>query len=150
MKLQHDRRHNPHPFTWEIPVLTVALVALAAVLALHLGRAAALLFASGAWVMPPRSELFTAVPGLLGGDATAGLSTPDGSASAPTLWAWLAISELATGVLVVWVLRAIVVRWGPHRMRGVAAPQEVERLLGVSRLRKQAGVIRPDLYREDT
>ena len=37
-------------------------------------------------------------------------------------------------------------RWGPGRMRGMATAAEAEKLLGVTRLRKVAGILRPDLY----
>ena len=37
-------------------------------------------------------------------------------------------------------------RWGPGRMRGMATAAEAEKLLGVTRLRKVGGIVRPDLY----
>jgi hypothetical protein len=50
---------------------------------------------------------------------------------------------LAVSVL---LLKLIVDRWGPGRLRGMASRGEAERLLGVTRLRKVRSVVRPDLY----
>ena len=44
------------------------------------------------------------------------------------------------------VLKLVVDRWGPGRLRGMASRGEAERLLGVTRLRKVRSVVRPDLY----
>jgi len=37
-------------------------------------------------------------------------------------------------------------RWGPGRMKGMASPGEAEQVLGLTRLRRNAPLIRPDLY----
>ena len=49
---------------------------------------------------------------------------------------------VALGWLAIFVLQ----RWGPGRMRGMATSAEAERMLGVTRLRKVAGIVRPDLH----
>jgi hypothetical protein len=49
---------------------------------------------------------------------------------------------VAVVVTVVWAAR----RWGPGRVQGMATAAEAEQLLGVSRLRRNAAVVRPDLY----
>jgi hypothetical protein len=49
---------------------------------------------------------------------------------------------LAVGVF---ILKLVLDRWGPGRLRGVASRGEAERLLGVTRLRKVRSVVRPDL-----
>ena len=46
----------------------------------------------------------------------------------------------------VFVLKLVLDRWGPARMKGMASRGEAERLLGVTRLRKVRAVVRPDLY----
>ena len=52
----------------------------------------------------------------------------------------------ATIAATVWGLR----RWGPGRMHGMASAAEAEQLLGISRLRRVAPIIRPDLTRSAT
>ena len=46
----------------------------------------------------------------------------------------------------IWVGVLAYQRWGPGRMRGMATAAEAEKILGVTRLRKVAGIVRPDLY----
>ena len=46
----------------------------------------------------------------------------------------------------IWVVR----RWGPNRMKGMATADEAEAILGLSRLRRVAPIIRPDLYGAQT
>ena len=114
---------------------------------LHVARAGANVLASGRWGWPPRTELFSSVPGLLRGDASAGLA---GRLSQPAtetqLGMWIFVFEVATLTSAALVLRWGTRRWGPGRILGMASPNEVERVLGASRLRRNAAVIRPDLY----
>ena len=49
---------------------------------------------------------------------------------------------VALGWLAIFVLQG----WGPGRMRGMATSGEAERMLGLTRLRKVAGIVRPDLH----
>ena len=74
--MQRERRHNPYPLTWEIPLGIACLVLLLLVLGAHGGRAAANLAAGGGLTFPPATELFPASIGLLRGDAAAGLDNP--------------------------------------------------------------------------
>ena len=144
---QLRRRRDPYPWTWEIPVAVTAAVLLVLSLGVHLGRAIANRVAGGGWLFPKRSDLFTSLPTLLRGDPTAGLTGPVGPLATPaSLAAWIvAVDLLILGVLVAAVgfgLR----RWGPGRMRGMASSPEAERLLGVSRLRRHAPLVRPDVH----
>jgi hypothetical protein len=62
------------------------------------------------------------------------------------MWACVGIVEVFVVLAVVWVVRFGLDRWGPARLRGMATAAEAESLLGRSRLRRHARVIRPDLY----
>ena len=145
--MQHARRTNPYPWTGEIPAALIAVVLLVMGFALHLARAIANLFAGAGWQLTPRTSLFSSLPRLIGGDAGAGLAdTRTGYASSGALWFWIAATELVVVVVVVLILRWGLAQWGPGRIQGMASPGEAEQLLGLSRLRRNAPVIRPDLY----
>ena len=59
----------------------------------------------------------------------------------------IVVTELAIVVISLLVLKIVLDRWGPGRMKGMASRGEAERLLGLTRLRRNSAVIRPDLYR---
>lgn len=145
--MQQQRRNNPYPTTWEIP-LAIAVGALALLLwGVHIGRGIATLIAGHGWTWPEYMAIASSLPAILAGDATAGLAegTLPAHASVPVL-GWVIAVEL---VLLITVLLGSVwawARWGPGRMLGMATPTEVEQTLGVSRLRKNRHIIRPDLY----
>jgi hypothetical protein len=144
---QQARRRDPYPWTWELPAgITMAFVVLAA-LAAHLGRAVANRVAGASWLFPARADLFTCLPALVTGHADAGLPRGSGPlASSTAVLAWVAVTELLLLVAVLAGLKLGLDRWGPGRMRGMASRHESEQLLGRSRLRRNATVIRPDLY----
>ena len=147
---QRSRRLDPYPWTWEIPLVTVLAILVLIILGAHLGRAIANLGAGADWRFPNRVDLVSSLPGVLRGDAVAGLIDLDGPVASPsTLLMCVAATELillaVTGLLLKWGLD----RWGPRRMRGVASAGEAERLLGVTRLRRNRRIVRPDLYRKD-
>lgn len=145
--MQQDRRRNPYPYTWEIPVAIFAGLLVAFALGAHGGRAVANLAAGGGLMFPPVTELFTSLPGLLGGDATAGLvPAPDRHASPQQLMAWVIAAEVLVLAVTVTIGVMAWLRWGPGRMRGMATRAEASDLLGQARLRKNRAVIRPDLY----
>lgn len=145
---QQARRRDPYPWTWEIPAgITVALLLLGAVGA-HLGRAVANTVAGGGWAFPARADLFTSLPGLLTGDPAAGLPDTAGPvATSSAVLAWVVVAELLLLTSSLVALKVGLDRWGPGRMRGVATRAEAEQLLGRSRLRHNAAIIRPDLHR---
>lgn len=146
MTLQLGRTKDPYPFTWEIPAGVIAIWLLLASIGVHIGRGLANLTAGGGWTWPPGKALFTSLPAILAGNPRAGLATPGGAASPATLIGFIIAVQvlLLAGMIAgaVWALR----RWGPHRMKGMASQDEAEKILGLSRLRRVAGIVRPDLY----
>jgi hypothetical protein len=157
--MQRDRRRDPYPWTWEIPVLMMIAFLLVAVAGIQLGRSLANLAAGSGWTWPATdvgagasspigSAFWTSLPAVLDGDAGAGLPTPipHSVAGSPLLWLCLAVTEAALLTAATWASVYVYQRWGPGRMRGMATPAEAEKLLGVTRLRKVAGIVRPDLY----
>jgi hypothetical protein len=145
--LQTDRRHDPYPFTWELPLGIGATWLSLAVLGIHLGRALANLFAGSGWAWPTGRALFTSLAGVVTGSPTAGLATPlTTPASTMAVVSWIIAVEvvLFAGIAVAgWFLLR---RWGPARLRGMATPAEAEATLGLSRLRRVRHLIRPDLH----
>ena len=67
-------------------------------------------------------------------------------ATSHALLAWVVAIELLALTAVLVGLKVALGRWGPGRMRGMASRPEAEQLLGRSRLRRNAPIIRPDLY----
>ncbi|WP_404388823.1 hypothetical protein [Humibacillus xanthopallidus] len=148
--MQQSRRSNPYPFTWEIPLMLAVTVMLLLVLGVQAGRAAANLAAGAGVSFPPREALFTSVPGILAGDASAGLPRGAGSLASPAaVRGWVAASELMILIVMCWAGRALWLRWGPHRIHGMASKAEAQHLLGRRRLHRVRGIIRPDLYGKD-
>lgn len=144
--MQRTRRTTPYPFTWEIPVGIVLGVLLALVLGLQAGRSLANLAAGNGWVFVDRMALFTTLGPLLGGQAGAALPAVTHPASAGLYWTCVVLVELLVVVVIGWAVKFGLDRWGPVRLRGMATAAEAEALLGRTRLRRHAKVIRPDLY----
>ena len=145
---QQPRRRDPYPWTWEIPLGIVLVILMVLVCGVHLGRGIANVLAGAGWVFPTRVELFRSMPAVLAGDAAAGLDGLNGSVSSPSaVWMWVVATEVMLLAVGVFILKLVLDRWGPGRLRGVASRGEAERLLGVTRLRKVRSVVRPDLYR---
>lgn len=147
--MQRERRENPYPFDWQLTAGAGVLVLLAIpVLGLHLGRFMANLTAGAGPTVPAQAQIFASLPGLMRGDATAGLDPiPRGPvAGAVALWVWSAITCLALAALAVWAAVWWWNRHGPGKVLGMATRDDAEQLLGRSRLRKNRHVIRPDLY----
>ena len=147
---QRSRRHDPYPWTWEIPLVTVLSILVLIIFGAHVGRAIANVVAGSDWRFPNRVDLFSSLSGVLRGDAAAGLVDLDGRVATPsTLLMCVAATELILLAVTVLLLRWGLDRWGLGRMRGVANAGEAERLLGVTRLRRNRRIVRPDLYRKD-
>ena len=143
---QQSRRHDPYPWTWEIPVGIALVILLVLVCGVHLGRGIANVLTGAGWAFPGRVDLFRSLPDVLRGDAGAGLDDLDRYMPSPaTLWTWTFVTEVMLLAVCVFVLKMVLDRWGPGRMRGMASRGEAERLLGVTRLRKVRSVVRPDL-----
>jgi hypothetical protein len=143
--MQQSRRSTPYPYTWEAPLTATITVVLTLVVAAHTARTLANVFAGAGWDFSPHAALFTALPGILGGDARAGLD-PGASASPALLYTCLVVVEVVTVTLIVWAVIAGMRQWGPARVRGMATRAEADTLLGLGRLRKVAPVVRPDLH----
>jgi len=145
--LQTDRRRNPYPLTWEIPVGAATAVILLAALGIQLGRSIAHWTAGGDWKWPHGRALFTSLGAILGGQVTAGLDPlPVPAASSAAVIGWIVTVEL---ILTAGAIAATVLalrRWGPGRMRGMATPEQASSTLGAGRLRRVRSVLRPDLY----
>lgn len=147
MSSQRTRRRTPYPWTWELPAAVAAAAVAVLVVGVQLGRAAANLMAGGGWRLPPLAGWSSSTVGILAGNPAAGLTpAPAQLATAGAVGLWVAVTELlllsATTVAGVWLNR----RWGPSRMVGMASRSEAEQTLGISQLRKNRTVIRPDLY----
>ena len=145
--LQTERRHDPYPITWEIPVGALTATIITAALGIHLGRAIANWTAGAGWTWPTGRGLFSSLPAVLAGSATAGLTTPLATPAAPAVvTGWIVVTEVL--LLVGLGIAAVIAmgRWGPGRMRGMATAAQAEATLGLSRLRRVRSIIRPDLH----
>jgi hypothetical protein len=146
---QRSRRHDPYPWTWEIPLVIVLAILVLIIFGAHLGRAIANLVAGSDWRFPNRVDLFSSLPAVLRGNAAAGLVDLHGPVASPsTLLICIAATELILLTATLLLLRLGLDRWGSGRMKGVATAGEAERLLGVTRLRRNRRIVRPDLYRK--
>jgi hypothetical protein len=164
--MQRERRRDPYPWTWEIPVALLLATSLVIVVGVQLGRSVANLLAGAGWTWPAvdaaatagaftspvGSAFWTSLPDVLAGHSNSGLPspTPGGLAGPGLLWASVALTEVAMLSAMTWVGVRAYRRWGPSRMLGMATAAEAERLLGVTRLRTVAGIVRPDLYGKHT
>ena len=144
--MQRSRRTNPYPYTWELPVTGILALLLFLLLGLQAGRSVANLIAGHGWAFVAREVLFSSLGGLLDGDAAAGLDGIADPASAGLMWACIAVLEVLVLAACAWVGKWALDRWGPGRLQGMATTAQAEALLGRTRLRKHAQVIRPDLY----
>ena len=142
---QADRRRDPYPFTWEIPVGILTVWLLLAGLGVHLGRAIANWFAGAGWTWPTGRALFASLPRVLAGDPTAGIPVAGPAAGPATLYGWIITVQLGLLATTITATLCGLHRWGPGRMHGMASPAEAEQILGISRLRRVAPIIRPDL-----
>lgn len=144
--MQRERVQDQYPRTWKIPLAVGCAIVVLGVAVCQVGRSFANWSAGAGWRWPAAGDLVTSLPGLLAGDAAAGLSGAHAVASPGVLWAWLGVTCLLTTTLLiltgVWAWR----RWGPSRMRGMATVSEAHELLGEDRLWKVRHVVRPDLY----
>ena len=138
--------------SWSLEIAAgVAIGSLLMVVAgVHLGRGVACLVYGAGWTFPDVADLFTSLPGVLAGDAAAGLD--HAPSPAPPGWV-LGISIASTELAMVFATGAVGrlgwIRWGLGRMPGTARRAEVAPLLGIRRLRRSAPVIRPDLHGRD-
>lgn len=144
--MQHSRRRNPYPHTWEIPLAVAVGFSLALAVGVHVGRGLANLSTGNGWVFVDWASLLPSLPGVLAGRADAGLANLDSPASPALLWVCIAFVELGVLTAAALVLKAGLGRWGSSRIHGTATREEADELLGIARLREHAPLIRPDLY----
>jgi len=133
--MQRERRHNPYPWTWEIPAGVACAVLLVLAVGVHLGNGLAHLASGQGWTWPASSQLFASLPAVL-------TNTTD----AVGVHAWIATVEFVLlgglGWTAVWSWQ----HWGPSRLKGVSTRDQAEQVLGLTRLHKVAGIVRPDLH----
>jgi len=162
--MQRERRRDPYPWTWEIPLAAALVAAVVIVVGIQLGRSVANLIVGAGWTWPTGeaasdaafetgspigTAFWTSLPGVLGGDSGAGITgaaNPAELAGRGLLWGSMTATELALLAVTAWAGIGLYLRWGPGRMRGMATVAEAEKLLGVTRLRKVAPIVRPDLH----
>lgn len=156
--MQHERRRDPYPWSWEIPAAIGLTVAMVVLLGIQAGRSVANLVAGAGWTWPATdtglvsspfgTAFWSSLPGVLAGNSQAGLPEPApiGLAGPALLWTCLGLTEVLCLALAVWTGFRLYLRWGPGRMRGMASAAEAENLLGVTRLRKVSALVRPDLH----
>lgn len=145
MLSQRERRADPYPLTWEIPLAISAGSLLALVLGVHVGRALANLANGAGWAWPAPTLLFRSAIGVLRGDAGAGLNRVAPLAGPDALLGWVFAVELLVMAVYAVLIWLCLHRWGPNRTLGVASVDEARRLLGRQRLNAARKVIRPDL-----
>jgi hypothetical protein len=156
--MQRERRRDPYPWTWEVPLAVTLATLFVLVIGIQLGRSVANMLAGAGWTWPDANAgafpspigtaFWTSLPRVLAGNAGAGLPspTPDDLAGRGLVWGGIALTELTLLAATIWAGVWAYQRWGPGRMRGMATAAEAEKLLGATRLRKVAGIVRPDLY----
>ena len=144
--MQRNRRRNPYPQTWEIPLAVLVGYSLLLLVGVQFGRAVANVIAGNGWVLVERAEIVNSLPGVLAGRADAGLVGMGSPASSSLLWASVLFVEILVFAVSAGCVRFGWGRWGPSRIQGTATRAEAEQLLGIVRLRRHAHLIRPDLY----
>ena len=142
-------RRDALPLTWELPAAaTLAWVAIAATL-LAAGRGAATWLTGAGWVWPENGAGLTAsLAGLLTGHPAAGLTTADatGLPASSVVYLVVVLAEVAWLIVTLLAVGTWWRTWGPGMRQGLADRFEVEKVLGLSRIRRDRRVIRPDLY----
>lgn len=142
-------RPDPLPLTWELPVAAALAWVAVAAMVLPAGRGAASWLTGGGWVWPrPGPGLPASLAGLLTGHPSAGLSATTAAAlpGGGVLYLVVASAEVAWLIVSLLGLRWYWRTWGPGVRAGMADRGEVERMLGLSRIRRNRSLIRPDLY----
>ncbi|CCG02429.1 type IV secretory system conjugative DNA transfer family protein [Blastococcus saxobsidens] len=139
-------RADVGPASWEVPAAAVLAWLAAAALLLPVGRGVAAVLAGGGWVWPTDgAALAASVGGLLVGDPDTGLDATRAAALPGTP----AVYAVITVLLVAFLGVSGGAFWAGRRFlgtpTGMADRSQVEQVLGRSRLRRAAAVVRPDL-----
>jgi hypothetical protein len=137
------------PLTWELPAAAAAAWVGVAAMLLPAGRGAASWLTGAGWVWPNTgADLTASLEGLLTGHPSYGLAATRAAAvpTAAVVYLLVALAEFGWLMASLLVLRAWWRTWGPGMREGLADRAEVEKVLGISRIRRNRTVIRPDLY----
>lgn len=146
-RMQVDRRKDTIPWTWE-PFVGILLAYVFVVLATaQVARSLAYLLSGDGWRWPTQDTEVTSAVALFGGHPAAGLPGHHvpGISRSLLLTTLITLELLALVTLTAGLIEAYR-RWGSARMYGMATRADAQQLLGAARLRRQARVIRPDLY----
>jgi hypothetical protein len=140
-------RGDVAPVSWELPAAGAFGWLVAAVLLLPVGQGVASWLFGGGFVWP-RESLPASIGGLLTGRPGRGVAVTSVANLASSVWIYALITllELVALAVAVWLG---VLWWrllGPGALQGMANRSEVERVLGLSNLRRRRKVIRPDLF----
>ncbi len=140
-------RVDVQPVSWELPAAGALCWLVLAALLMPAGQGTASWLFGGGFVWP-HASLLHSVGGLLTGQAGRGLAAKDVAhlASIPLIYSIILLVELVLFTVTVWAGVLWWRRLGPGAMQGMAGRGEVERVLGLSNLRKRRKVIRPDLF----
>ncbi len=145
--LQTDRRRDPYPFTWELPVAGLFATLVLAGFGVQAGRALAHWQAGAGWQWPTGRALLTSIPAILTGHPAAGLNpVPAITATTVAVTGWILAVEALLAVALFAAMIVVLSRWGPARLKGMATPAEANATLGLRRLRAHRRIVRPDLY----
>ncbi len=170
--MQRERIRTPYPWTWEIPAAATCLLLTGMTFGIQVGRTLSNVVA-GAGLTWPASDpagggatvptpspigvaFWTSLPGILAGDASAGLAPPLPSERPADLaepwlvWASVAATELLVLAATAWACVQYYLRRGPGHMHGMASRAQAEQLLGLRRIQRVAALVRPDLYGPST
>ncbi|MDQ3735330.1 MAG: conjugal transfer protein [Actinomycetota bacterium] len=146
------RRTNAPATAWEIPVAATCVWLATAALLIPAGRGVAAWAFGGGWVWPHGSEaLLASITGLVSGNAAAGLDMAQAVALPldRQVYAAIVLGELLLITATVLAVRAWSPAVGSGSVPGLASRTEAEAVLGVSQLRGNRALLRPDLYRVD-
>jgi type IV secretion system protein VirD4 len=140
-------RVDVQPISWELPAAGALCWLVLAALLMPAGQGTASWLFGGGFVWP-HGSLLHSVGGLLAGHPGQGLAAKDVAqlASIPLIYVIILLAEVVLFTVTVW---GVVLWWrhlGPRAMQGMASRGEVERVLGLSNVRKRRKVIRPDLF----
>jgi type IV secretion system protein VirD4 len=142
-------RRDATPLSWQLPAAAaLAWVSVTAML-LPAGQCAASWLTGRGWVWPDAGgALLACMKGLLEGHPTLDTAATRLSTSPPVALVYLLVivAEVAWTTVSLLLLAAWWHTSGPGMCAGMAQRSEVEKVLGLSRMRHDRKVIRPDLY----
>jgi hypothetical protein len=140
-------RADVAPVGWALPAAGAVCWLAAAVLLLPVGQSVASWLVGGGYVWPHES-LLPSVEGLLTGHPGRGVAVASAGDLASSAWIYTLITlvELVALAAAVWLGVLWWRQMGPGALQGMATRGDVERVLGLSNLRRRRKVIRPDLF----